>query len=673
MKFKGRAGLLYLLFVVFMAFSFVTRSVLFVKAFNNLDASPLLLIKIFAVGFFFDCVTFSYFAIPLAVYALLVPERVFRCRPLAWAGIFICTYLLMFNVVAEYVFFDEFGTRYNFIAIDYLIYTTEVIRNIVESYPVRWIFGSLLVLNILLFLCIRKYVDQACRTTTTFRRRLILGGIFILLPAMAYLWVDLSWTSISPNNYADELAGNGLYNLVAAFRNNELDYDTFYVTRDTKQVLSRLRDNLRDDDEKFLTDGGRDISRFVQSEESEKRLNVVVIVEESLSAEFLGVFGNNRGLTPNFDRIAKESMLFTNFFATGTRTVRGLEAVTLSIPPLPGCSLVKRPNNEGLFSWGGIMKIKGYDNKFIYGGHGYFDNMNYFFSHNGFSIVDKTDFNKDEVTFDNAWGVCDEDLFRKVIREADKSYGQGKPFFSIVMTTSNHRPFTYPAGRIPVPSGKGREGGVMYADYSIGRLVAEARKQPWFNQTVFVFVADHCAGSARKIALPIHNYRIPLIIYSPSHIKPARVATLASQIDVAPTVLGLLNFSYPTRFIGRDILDTDAGRARAFISTYEKLGLLEEDKLVVLSPKKEVSFYRYDPRDDNTTEIPRQEALFQDALAFYQGTSYLYKNGLNRFNSIPVRQCMHHAKEHAGSKACASTSAGTFREKTRSSATHPPM
>jgi len=669
MKFKGRAGLLYLLFLVFMAFSFVTRSVLLVKAFHNLDPSPLLLTKIFAVGFFFDSVTFSYFAIPLALYAILVPDRVYRCRPLARAGIFICTYLLMFNAVAEYVFFDEFGTRYNFIAIDYLVYTTEVIRNIIESYPVRWIFSSLLVVNILLFLCIRKYVDQACQTTTTFRQRLMLGGIFSLLPVMAYLWVDLSWTSISPNNYADELAGNGIYNLVAAFRNNELDYDTFYVTRDTKQVLGRLRDDIKDEDEKFLADDGRDISRFVQAEGTEQRLNVIVIVEESLSAEFLGVFGNSRGLTPNIDRIAKESMLFTNFFATGTRTVRGLEAVTLSIPPLPGCSLVKRPNNEGLFSWGGIMKLKGYDNKFIYGGRGYFDNMNYFFSHNGFGIVDKTDFGRDEMTFDNAWGVCDEDLFRKVIREANKSYVLHKPFFSIVMTTSNHRPFTYPAGRIPVPSGTGREGGVMYADYSIGRLVAEARKQPWFNRTVFVFVADHCAGSARKIALPVRNYRIPLIIYSPHHVKPARVATLASQTDVAPTVLGLLNFSYPTRFIGRDILDTDVGPARAFISTYEKLGLLEGDKLVVLSPKKEVAFYRCDPGDGNTTEIPRQEALFQDALAFYQGTSYLHKNCLDRFNTPPVRSCshgvIHDANGHAGSEGFALTPAGIFREKNR--------
>jgi len=655
MKFKGRAGLLYLLFLVFIAFSLVTRSVLLVKAFHNLDLTPLLLIKIFTVGFFFDCVTFSYFAIPAALYALLVPDRVFRFRPVAWAGIFIISYLLMFNVVSEYVFFDEFATRYNFIAIDYLVYTSEVIRNIIESYPVGWIFGSLFVLNILLFLCIRKSVDQACVTTTTLKQRLMRGGIFALLPVMAYLCVDLSWTSISPNNYAVELAGNGLYNLAAAFRNNELDYERFYASSDPKLVLARLREKMMDDDEKFVAGDSHDIRRIVQPEGAEQKLNVIVIVEESLSAEYLGSFGNRQELTPNIDRIAKESMLFTNLFATGTRTVRGLEAINLSMPPLPGQSLVKRPNNEGLFSWGELMKGKGYDTKFIYGGHGYFDNMNYFFSHNGFEVVDKTDFGKDEVTFDNAWGCCDEDLFRKVVHEANKSYTMRKPFFSIVMTTSNHRPFTYPTGRISIPSGKGREGGVMYADYSIGRLMAEARKQAWFDRTLFVIVADHCAGSARKIALPVANYRIPLIIYSPSHVKPAKVTTLASQIDVAPTVLGLLNFRYQSIFVGRDILDPDIQPERAFISTYEKLGLLEGDKLVVLSPKKEVSFYRFDLRNGNTTEIPRQESIFQDALAFYQGTNYLYKNGLDRFNYQPVRPSSpgvtHAAKVHARSKA----------------------
>jgi phosphoglycerol transferase MdoB-like AlkP superfamily enzyme len=636
MTFKGRVGGLYLLFLVFLAFSFITRTVLLVRALPNLDIAPFLLAKIYGVGLFFDCVTFSFIAIPVYLYALLVPDKVFRWRWVARVAFFIVSFLLMFNLVSEYVFFDEFGTRYNFIAIDYLIYTTEVIRNIVESYPIARILGIILILSLIICFGLRKFVDQACETTTTLKQRLKRGWMVALLPVVAWFCVDLSWTSISANNYAVELAGNGLYNLAAAFRANELDYDKFYATRDTGLVLTRLKEMLKDDDEVFSTRDIRDISRVVRPEGPEQKLNIIVIVEESLSAEFLGTFGNRLGLTPNLDRLAKESLLFTNLFATGTRTVRGLEAITLSMPPLPGCSVVKRPDNERLFSWGEVMKAKGYENRFIYGGNGYFDNMNYFYSHNGFAIVDKHDFSPKEITFDNAWGVCDEDLFMKVISEADRSSSSGKPFFSIVMTTSNHRPFTYPKGKIYVPSGAGREGGVMYADYAIGRMMAEARKRDWFDKTVFVIVADHCASSARKYALPVKDYRIPLIVYSPSHVAPRRVDSIASQIDVAPTVLGLLNFNYTSRFIGRDILDEDAGHPRAFISTYEKLGYIEDGRLLVLSPKRGVACYRFDIRSGETREMPRQESLLRDAVGFYQGTNYLYKNRLDRFDAAPA-------------------------------------
>ena len=276
------------------------------------------------------------------------------------------------------------------------------------------------------------------------------------------------------------------------------------------------------------------------------------------------------------------------------------------------------------------MKDKGYDNKFIYAGHGYFDNMNYFFANNGFATVDRLSFAKDEVTFTNAWGVCDEDLFMKVVKEADSSQRLKKPFFSVVMTTSNHRPFTYPDGKIDIPSKTGRDGGVKYADYAIGRLLAEAKKHSWFKDTVFVIVADHCAGSARKMALPVKNYEIPLFIYSPARIKPQRIDRMMSQIDIAPTVLGLLNFSYTTRFMGRDILNAEEGRERAFISTYQKLGYLTEDQLVVLGPRKYSAQYQADRRTGTLRAQAIDEQLMGDMLAYYQGGNYLYKNRLNR-------------------------------------------
>jgi phosphoglycerol transferase MdoB-like AlkP superfamily enzyme len=256
--------------------------------------------------------------------------------------------------------------------------------------------------------------------------------------------------------------------------------------------------------------------------------------------------------------------------------------------------------------------------------------MNNFFSHNGFAIIDKMDFSHDEVTFDNAWGACDEDLFRKVIKEANSSFAAKKPFFSVVMTTSNHRPFTYPDGKIDIPPKSGRNGGVKYADYAIGKLLEIGKKQPWFNDTLFVIVADHCAASARGIALPIKKYQIPLLIYSPAHIQPQRIDKLASQIDLAPTVLGLLNFSYTTKFLGKDILKMGDNEGRAFISTYEKLGYMKDDKLVILDPKQKIEYYQFNRVNGKTEAVQLPANYLLDALAYYQGTTYLYKHKLDR-------------------------------------------
>ena len=637
MQIKNRFNLLYTLWLVLVFFSLITRTILLVKSLPQLDTNLYLLIKIYAVGFFFDCVTFSYCVIPLIFIIVFLPDRPFNSVPFRWCSyvaMFIITYLILFNVVAEYTFFDEFATRFNFIAVDYLIYTTEVIRNIRESYPVNIILAVLLLFNLALFLPVRKHFSRSFSYSSKIGGRLKVGAVILTLPLLSFIAVDLSLTQISPNNYANELAGNGIYCLFAAFRNNELDFNKFYVNRDDTTVLARLKTMVQEKESRFIGKNSSSVSRFIQPGGVEKRLNIVLVIEESLSAEFLTAFGSSmglaKGITPNLDKLAEESLFFTHLYATGTRTVRGLEALTLSMPPLPGTSIVKRPNNENFISWGSVMKEKGYDNKFIYAGHGYFDNMNYFYEHNGFKSIDRTNFSKEEITFTNAWGVCDEDLFLKVIKEADLSYADKKPFFTVVMTTSNHRPFTYPDGKINIPSHTGRNGGVKYADYAIGRLLTETKKKPWFKDTIFIIVADHCAGSAAKLALPIKNYEIPLFIYAPSLIKPQVIDRMMSQIDVAPTVLGLLNMKYTSAFIGKNILNSGTWTNRAFISTYQKLGYIQDDKLLVLGPKREAFYFSFVRKDGATTVLKPQEELLLDALGYIQGMNFIYKNRLNR-------------------------------------------
>jgi membrane-anchored protein YejM (alkaline phosphatase superfamily) len=217
------------------------------------------------------------------------------------------------------------------------------------------------------------------------------------------------------------------------------------------------------------------------------------------------------------------------------------------------------------------------------------------------------------------------------MREADADYANNKPFHYFVMTTSNHRPFTYPDGRIDLPSKvSGRAGAVKYTDYALGKFLRDAESKPWFRNTVFVIVADHCASVAGKTALPVENYHIPLMIYAPGgQIKPGHVSELMSQVDYGPTLLGLLKWSYASRFYGWDVR-VATGDRRVLIGNYQKLGLYEPGVLSVLMPRREQMIYRHDPATATLKEVAPVPAMTEETIAYYQTASYLYRNRLYR-------------------------------------------
>lgn len=631
---KSRFAFLNVFLTLFLSASFLTRAVLAAYAWKELDGGLPLLVKIFSAGLFFDLITFSYAALPLVFWALLAPERAFASRwnrRVVYAVFFLSAYALAFNGAAEYFFFCEFGVRFNFIAVDYLVYTNEVWGNIRESYNLALILPSLFILSAGALALAKKNLDRALNGISPFKKNMAPAAVMLAVPALAFAFVTLDWARIGRNEYADELASNGIYSLFSAFRSNDLPYDRFYASLDTAAAFKNLRVDLKEPGASFLGAVPEGIRRRIKAGGPEKKLNIVLIMEESLSADYLGAFGGGKGLTPSLDALARKSLVFKRLYAAGTRTVRGLEAVNLSMPPLPGTSIIKRPDNGGFFSWGGLMRGRGYDTKFIYAGYGYFDNMNSFFLKNGFEVVDRADFGGGEIAFANIWGVCDEDLLGRTLREADRSWQAGKPFFSLVMTTTNHRPFTYPDGRIDIPSSsKSRRGAIKYADYAVGRFLEEAARKPWFRDTIFIITADHCANSAGKTEIPLENYHIPMLLYSPAHIKPGAVEALASQIDTAPILLGLLNFNYETLFMGRDVLkDVNTG-GRAFVSTYQKLGFLKGGTLTVLGPKKYLKTYFFDEKTEALSEGPVPDGIKEEGIAFYQAAAYINKNRLNR-------------------------------------------
>ncbi|RZK51198.1 MAG: LTA synthase family protein, partial [Pedobacter sp.] len=250
---------------------------------------------------------------------------------------------------------------------------------------------------------------------------------------------------------------------------------------------------------------------------------------------------------------------------------------------------------------------------------------------NGYEVTDRDALKDSEIHYSNIWGVADEDLFTLSLRELDKDYKAKKPFFAQIMTVSNHRPYTYPEGRIDIPSKTGREGAVKYTDYAIGKFIREAKLKPWFANTLFIIVADHCASSAGKVELPVDKYHIPMIFYAPNHIKPSKFEKLTAQIDIGPTLLGYLNFSYQSKFFGQDVFKMKDNEERAFISTYQSLGYIKNNQLVILDPNKKVKTFTPDFLNGNSKPIAANPSLIDEAIANYQLASYLYKNNLYGF------------------------------------------
>jgi phosphoglycerol transferase MdoB-like AlkP superfamily enzyme len=620
------------LLLVFIVVSTLTRITLLVAAGQGVPPTLAHWLAVFGFGLGYDLLTFVYFAWPLVLLLWLLPKRGFVAPTgrgavvgLAW----ILTLVILFTAAAEWTFWEEFQTRFNFIAVDYLVYTTEVIGNIRESYPVFWILAGLFALtSAACWLGLRWLVPPTTGNDAPFGRRTLVTVAWLAASLLGTWLVSADTKERSDNEYVNELAGNGIYQFFAAFRSAELDYDAFYRSLPPRDAFAGLRPLLKTPDATFVNADPFDITRVITAYRPKQKLNVVLISVESLSAAYLTEFGNTDHITPELDKLGTQSMVFTKLYATGTRTVRGLEALSLSVPPTPGESIVKRPGNENLFSLASVFNREGYESQFLYGGYGAFDNMNDFFSHNGYEIRDRGNIPAASIHHANIWGVADEDLYTMALGEFDRVHAQGKPFFAHIMTTSNHRPYTFPTGRINFPQGK-RDSAVAYTDWAIGDFIRRAHSKPWFADTVFVITADHCASSGGIAALPTFRYHIPLWIYSPAHIPPQRVERMISQIDIPPTILGLLGMSYTSRFYGQDLFALEPGRERAFIGNYQKLGYLKHDQLIELGPKRSVTAVRPDYTSDREQPaIPVDPQLADEAIRYYQTASYRFKHAM---------------------------------------------
>jgi phosphoglycerol transferase MdoB-like AlkP superfamily enzyme len=451
-------------------------------------------------------------------------------------------------------------------------------------------------------------------------------------------WITSSvgGTHFSPDRTLNEIANNGSMSFVNAAMTRDLDYSAYYLTMNKDAAYRRVR-RLLAEPGADMTGQTNSILRHVAGDSSKPKLNVVILMEESFGSEFWGSLGRTNTLTPEMDKLATtEGLFFTNIYASGNRTVRGFEGVLSSFPPLPGDSIVKRDHSDNVESIARILKRDGYNTIFFYGGRGMFDSMKSYALNNGWDrfLEHNPPFNDDfpHPNFATIWGVSDEEVYARAIQEFRALNNTGKPFLGTVMSVSNHKPYTYPPGRIPEDPLKPkptRNKIVKYSDWCLGQFFQAAKKEAFWTNTIFVVVADHGARVYGSQSIPIFSYEIPLVILGPAVVKsPARFGQLGCSLDVAPTVLGLLGRPYDTLFFGRDLLKENPAEGRVLINHNRDIGIMEQQRLVVLGLQKTEEFYSGDPKvadmEPLSSPTKTDREIETNAIAVYQVADDLY-------------------------------------------------
>ena len=669
---RSRSGFAIFFFFSLLIACTILRVVLFARFGWHEPHAGGSIVQLFLIGFHQDFLVALGTTLPLLFWIWIVPEKLFGNwlhRIPFILGFFIFWAVEIFILFVEYYFFDEFKSRFNTVAVDYLAAPKEVAGNIWESYPVVPIVSICAVLSLLwlvvALIYFRQMWFQPVRARTRFAHFAIafvlFFGVWVTFNPRVTIFADmfnrdwsgcLDWitstvggTHFSPDRTLNEIADNGSMSFVNAALTHDLEYDAYYQTMDKAEAYRRVR-HLLAEPGADLTSQTNSIRRHVVGDSSKPKLNVVILLEESLGSEFWGCLGRTNTLTPQMDQLAtNEGILFTNIYASGNRTVRGFEGVLSSFPPLPGDSIVKRDHSDNVETIARVLKRDGYNSIFFYGGRGMFDSMKSYALNNGWDrfLEHNPPFNDDfpKPNFATIWGVSDEEVYARAIKEFHALNETGKPFLGTIMSVSNHKPYTYPTGRIsedPVHPKPSRNKAVKYADWCLGQFFQAAKKEPFWTNTVFVVVADHGARVYGSQSIPIFSYEIPFVILGPAVVKsPTRVGQLGCSLDVAPTVLGLIGRPYETLFFGRDLFKEQPAEGRVFINHNRDIGIMEKQRLVVLGLQKTEEYYSGDPKVANMEPLEKvtkaDEEIKTNAIAVYQVADDLYMHDRYRIDA----------------------------------------
>ncbi|EGX6961253.1 MULTISPECIES: LTA synthase family protein [Vibrio] len=541
-------------------------------------------------------------------------------------------WVLVYMELATAPFIQEYDLRPNRLFVEYLIYPKEVLSMLWTGYKLELFIGALgTVLTITLgWKWSKKLTDKAQQVNWKWRPLLalfvVLFGVAGARSSLGHRPLNPAMVAFSNDPLLNDLALNSSYSLLFAVNSmkSEKSAEQFYGKMDTQKMLELVRTSSTKSD---FTPSLLPTMNSNPATYQGKHKNLVILLQESLGAQFVGALGG-LPLTPNLDELMKEGWQFTQMYATGTRSVRGIEAVTTGFPPSPSRAVVKLSKSQtGFFTIADLLKAQGYHTQFIYGGEANFDNMKTFFFGNGFDqIVEEDDYNNP--SFVGSWGVSDEDLYNKANEEFERLSKSDKPFFSLVFTSSNHSPYEYPQGKIEPYDSEHmtRNNAVKYSDYALGTFFEKAKKSSYWDDTIFIVIADHDARVSGANLVPVKHFHIPALILGKG-IQPRKDDRIANNIDMPPTLLSLIGVDAKTPMIGRDLTKPLAREDERAMMQYDKnFGYLTRDNLVVLSPGEKISTLAYDFKDQTMKPLEVDESIIERAKANALFASKAYQN-----------------------------------------------
>ncbi|NWB91734.1 LTA synthase family protein [Pseudomonas agarici] len=555
-----------------------------------LDTPASTFIEAFGNGLRFDIRIVVYFCIPLTL--ALLSARAMAARGLFRLWLTVASSLALFFGLMEMDFYREFHQRLNGLVFQYVKEDPKTVMSMlwygfpVARYLLAWAVGT--VILSLLF----KGADRLTRPRATFSAsagaravapwyaRIVLFVVLLLICVVAargtlrqgppLRWGDAYTTN---SNFANQLGLNGSLTLISA-AHSRLSDDRDNIWKATLQqplAQQTVRDMLLTGDDKLVESDiaaiRRDTTPPAQNTLAIK--NVVVILMESFAGHSVGALGRPGNITPYFDQLSKEGLLFDRFFSNGTHTHQGMFATMACFPNLPGFEyLMQTP--EGSHKLSGLPQLlsaRQYDDVYVYNGDFAWDNQSGFFGSQGMTtFIGRNDF-VNPVFSDPTWGVSDQDMFDRSLEELKTRGESGKPFYALLQTLSNHTPYALPT---PLPVERVTNRGSLnehltamrYADWALGQFFEKARKEPYFKETLFVVVGDHGFGNDEQITeMDLGRFNVPLLLIGPGIQEKfgARRDTVGTQIDIVPTIMGRLGGEFRQQCWGRDLLNLPEG------------------------------------------------------------------------------------------------------------------